>query len=63
MRITESLTRRIARPAHQDHAQEALQQRQLAQQWAHDPTARWLLALDGAIRRAAWAVAGFFGRG
>ena len=63
MQNTERLGRRIAQPEHQTIDREERLRRELAREWAHDPSARWLLALDRAIRRAAWAMAGFFGRG
>ncbi|MDB5805772.1 MAG: hypothetical protein JWN73_3094 [Betaproteobacteria bacterium] len=61
MQNTHSLTHRTVRETHQDSREERLRC-ELAREWAHDPTARWLLAADGAIRRAARAVAGLFGR-
>lgn len=62
MQNTQSLTRRSVGGNHQDNHREERLRRELAREWTHDPTARWLLALDGAIRRVARAVAGLFGR-
>jgi len=36
--------------------------RELRREWAHDAGARWLISADAAIRRAAHAIAGWFGR-
>jgi len=44
----------------QRHAHDAAEAQHLRRVWAHDPTARWLLALDAAIRRVAGAVGALF---
>ena len=61
MQNTQSLSRRTLRNDQGIDREERLR-RELAREWAHDPTACWLLALDGAIRRVARAVAGLSGR-
>jgi hypothetical protein len=62
MQNNPSLTRNVVREDHQGIDRDERLRRELAREWAHDPTARWVLALDGAIRRAARAVAAWFGR-
>jgi len=62
MQNTEPPTRRRALNDSSSIEHNLREHRALARQWAHDASARWLIAMDAAIRRAAWAVAGFFGR-
>jgi hypothetical protein len=61
MQNTERLTRRRPMQGRQPINHDEREQRELAREWSDDPSARWLIALDAAIRRAARAVAGFFG--
>ncbi|HEX4328188.1 MAG TPA: hypothetical protein VH105_15305 [Burkholderiales bacterium] len=62
MQNTERLSRRAALNDSSSIDRDLREHRALAGQWEHDASARRLIALDAAIRRAAWAVAGFFGR-
>jgi hypothetical protein len=62
MQSTERLARRTAPDDSSSIDHDLREHRALAREWAHDASARWLIATDAAIRRFAWAVAGFFGR-
>jgi hypothetical protein len=62
MQNTGRLIRRTALNDSSSIDHDLREHRALTREWAHDAGARWLIALDAAIRRAAWAVAGFFGR-